>query len=73
MEKTKMYAMKSVSDEGTWYLVNGWNRNKSFWKDEISDKTLFKRRMDCQASLTKLLKVMPEYSTDKFEIIEVEV
>ena len=73
MEKTKMYAMKSVSDEGVWYLVNGWKRNKAFWMNDITAKTLFKRRIDCQVSLTKLLKVMPEYKADKFEIIEVEV
>ena len=69
----KKYAMKSTSEDGIFYLVNGWDRYKSFWEKDISDWTLFKRRQDCQASLTKLLKVMPEYGTDKFEIVEVEV
>ena len=69
----KMYAMKSTSFEGVWYLVNGWNRNKAFWKSDITAMTLFKRRQDCQASLTRLLKIMPEFKTDKFEIMEVEV
>lgn len=67
------YAMKSVSEEGVWYLVNGWNKHKAFWKDVISEKTLFKTRVSCQATLTRLLKVMPEYKADKFEIVEVEV
>lgn len=69
----KMYAMKSVSEEGTWYLVSGWYKHKAFWKDEISEKTLFKSRMSCQATLTKLLKIMPEYKADRFEIVEVEI
>lgn len=69
----KRYVLKSTSEEGIWYLVNGWNKHKAFWKSSIKNETLFKRRQDCHASLTKLLKVMPEYKTDQFEILEVEV
>lgn len=73
METEKRYAMKSISGEGIWYLVNGWRKNKAFWKSEISEKTLFKSRQSVQSSLAKLLKTMPEYKADKFEIVEVEI
>ena len=32
------YTIKSVSDEGIYYLVNGWNKYKTFWisQDEFN-------------------------------------
>lgn len=68
-----LYTIKSVSDEGVYYLVNNWNKHKSFWiePEKVKKEMLFKRPMDAKRSLTKLLKVMPEYQTDKTELIEV--
>ena len=72
----KMYAMKSTSEDGVWYLVNGWNKHKAFWKDTISDWTLFKRRQDAYVGLTKILKIYddidPSFRNHKYELIEVE-
>lgn len=73
------YTIKSTSEEGIYYLVNGWNKCKTFWfteKSVLEDKAnamrfFFNKPSQAKASLTKLLKVMPEYATDKFELIEV--
>lgn len=32
------YTIKSTSDEGVYYLVNGWNKCKTFW---FSEKSVF--------------------------------
>lgn len=76
----KKYTIKSISEEGIFYLVNGWNKHKTFWIDEKSTtkdleyaKTLFfNKPSQAKASLTKLLKVMTEYATDEFELVEFE-
>lgn len=68
----KRYTIKSVSDEGEWYLVNHWNTYKAFWQkqNKCTPNNTFKTVGQARASLTKLLKVMPEYSTDTFEVAE---
>lgn len=69
-----MYTIRSTSDEGVHYLVNGWNKHRAFWmrEDRITEGKLFKREQDARRSLTKLLKVMPEYESDTFEMVFVE-
>lgn len=76
----KKYTIKSISNEGIYYLVNGWNKCKTFWFDEKSvtedvenaKRFFFNKPSQAKASLTKLLKIMPDYATDKFEIVEFE-
>ena len=70
-----MYTVKSISDEGVYYLVNRWNMHQRFWvrKEELKRSMLFRRKQDAKASLTKLLKVMDDYKNDTFEIIEVAI
>lgn len=69
-----LYTIRSESDEGIYFLVNGWNKSKAFWKKQTKMRVseYFKREQDAKASLTKLLKVMPEYGTDKFTVVRVE-
>lgn len=69
-----LYTIKSTSDEGVFYLVRNWRKNKAIWvrRDKLKAEMLFKRPQDAQASLTSLLKVMDEYATDKFEVVEFE-
>ena len=72
------YTIKSTSDEGVFFLVNGWEKHNTFWiseaelrKDIEKAKTkFFTAPRFAKASLTKLLKVMDEYKTDKFELVE---
>lgn len=68
-----MFTIKSTSDDGIYYLVKDWRKNKAIWvpRDKLTNKMLFKRPQDAKASLTSLLKVMDEYATDEFEIVEV--
>ena len=76
----KKYTIKSTSKEGIYYLVNGWNKCKTFWLDEKSvmeDKEnakrfFFNKPSQAQASLTKLLKIMSDYANDKFKVVEFE-
>ena len=67
------YTIRSSSEDGVFYLVNHWNKHRSFWKKAwaMTEDMLFKNQKDAKASLTKLLKVMPEYKTDTFEMFTV--
>ena len=69
-----MFTIKSISDEGVYYLVNGWKKHKTFWvrMENLKQDMLFKRPSDARKSLTMLLKVMDDYSTDKFELVKIE-
>jgi hypothetical protein len=70
------YTIKSTSGEGIYYLVNGWNKCRTFWFDERSvledtenaKRFFFNKPSQAKASLTKLLKTMEEYKSDTFEI-----
>ena len=67
------YTIRSTSEDGVFYLVNHWNKYRAFWKRAfgMTEDMLFKHQKDAKASLTKLLKVMPEYNTDTFEMFTV--
>lgn len=74
----KKYTIKSTSEEGIYYLVNGWEKCKTFWFSEKSvmkdtenaKRFFFNKPSQAKASLTKLLKIMPDYMDDEFEIVE---
>ena len=67
-----MFTIKSVSSDGTYYLVSNWRKNKALWVTESKLKPcmLFKTESGAKASLTSLLKVMPEYADDELTIVE---
>jgi hypothetical protein len=65
------YVIKSVSEEGIYYLCNGWSKHKAFWVEYRKiDKAIFKTIGQAKSSLTKLLKVMDDYRNDYFSICE---
>lgn len=68
-----MFTIKSTSDEGEYYLVNHWNKYHKFWqhKDQISLDNIFLDERSAKTSLTKLLKIMPDYSSDDFTMVRV--
>lgn len=68
-----MYTIKSTSEDGIYYLVKDWRKHKAIWitEERIRQTMLFKRPQDAWASLSKLLKVMDEYATDTFELVEI--
>lgn len=72
------YTIKSTSDEGVYFLVNGWEKHRTFWiSEEDVNKNIEKAKSlfftaprFAKASLTKLLKIMDDYKNDKFELVE---
>ena len=66
------YTIQSKSQEGIYYLVNGWNKHKTFWVKEkdLKSNMLFNTIGQAKASLTKLLKIMTDYKNDIFSIAE---
>ena len=76
----KKYTIKSTSEDGVYYLVNGWSKCKTFWFNEKSvmedkenaNRFFFNKPSQAKASLTKLLKVMEEYKDDTFELVKFE-
>jgi len=68
-----MYSVKTESEEGTYYLINHWNKYKTFFKRKITLRDmLFKTETDAKRSITKLLNssMSDEYKNDIFTIIE---
>ena len=64
------YVIRAISNEGEYFLVNGWNKRKSFWTKKLSE-AVFTSKLSAKGSLTKLLKVMDDYAADRFELISV--
>lgn len=73
MNKIKGYTIKSTSEDGIYYLVNHWQKHKTFWikKEKLKPEMLFKTVGYAQRNLTRLLEIMEDYRTDKFEVVEV--
>lgn len=69
-----MYAIKSVSEEGTYFLVKGWNKRKKFWTKTASlEENGFGTPGAAMRSFDCLLKVMPDYRTDKISIVRFDI
>ena len=68
-----MFTVKCESTEGTYYLVNNWQKSGTFFVENVPTRKsqLFSRKQDAKRSITMLLKVMDEYADDKFTIIEI--
>ena len=71
-----MYTVKTDSWEGTYYLINHWNKYKTFFKTNkptLKDQ-YFKTEADAKRSITNLLNscMGDDYKNDKFTIIEVD-
>ena len=68
----EMFTIKSTSDEGVFYLVNHWQKHKTYWiePEKVKADMLFKSAADAKRSLTKLLKTMEDYRSDKFEVVK---
>lgn len=71
----KKYTIKSISEEGEYYLVNGWRKHKAYWVDKkkLKPDMLFSSVKRAKISLSHLLKIMEEYQSDTFEVVEFEI
>lgn len=70
---TVMYSIQSESEDGIYYLVNGWKKHDAFWKplDKLRQDMCFKTLADAKRSLAKLLKAMPDYALDRLDGYEI--
>lgn len=74
------YGIKSTSEEGVYFLVNGWEKHCAFWirESEVlknpkqAKKCHFNKPSQAKTSLTKLLKIMDDYKNDVFEEVVFE-
>lgn len=70
MREIVCYMIKSESDEGRYYLVNGWNKYNTYWSNGFNpQRNGFKSKGLALRSLKHLLNIMPEYRDDKFSIV----
>ena len=66
------YAIKSESDDGIYYLVNGWRKHNAYWWSKLNPtKVMFKQKGTALRSLRQLLNTMPEYREDVFTLVEI--
>ena len=65
------FTVKSISEEGTYYLVRDWRKNKAIWikEEKLKQEHLYKSANTSIRALEKLLNAMEEYATDKFNIV----
>lgn len=68
------YTIKSISDEGTYYLVKDWRKNKELWvskeKMDRHPEWWFTSSGKAKQSLKSLLSVMDEYLSDTFTVVD---
>ena len=65
-----MYGIRSVSAEGTYYLVNGWKKHNTFWSRYPDPaKCGFRTKGYAARSLNRLFEIMPEYLDDEISLV----
>ena len=68
------YTIKSISDEGTYFLVKDWRKNKELWvskeKMDRHPEWWFTSPSKAKQSLKSLLSVMDEYLSDTFTVVD---
>ena len=69
-----LYAIRSVSEDGTYFLTSSWKRTGNFFKPFIAEgMTTFKSAGLASNQLRRLLKAMPyDYLADKFTMLELD-
>lgn len=71
MKKILGFTIKSKSNEGTYFLVNHWEKHQNFWveREKLKPSMLFKTSGYAKRSLKKLLSIMEEYKNDEFSVV----
>ena len=66
-----MYTIKSVSADGTYYLVNGWYTYKKWWTRTYDGMANgFKTPGLAMRSLNKLINYEPDFLKDTFTLMK---
>ena len=65
------YTIKSVSEEGIYYMVKNWRKNKAIWVkgQKLKQEYLYKTETMAIRALEKLLNLMDDYASDYFTIV----
>lgn len=72
MEK-RYFIIESVSEDGTWYLVNGWSKSYHFFTRRVLPDNYFKTRAGALKSLESIVRMEPYYGLGKITIKEVDI
>lgn len=72
MEK-RYFIIESVSEDGTWYLVNGWSKSYHFFTRRVLPDNYFKTRAGALKSWESIVRMEPYYGLGKITIKEVDI
>lgn len=67
------FTIKSISEEGEYYLVKNWRKNKALWvkETELRQEYLYNFASTAIRGLVALLNAMDDYATDKLSIVSI--
>ena len=69
--KMKVYVVKSISNEGEYWLTRNWKTSKTFFTKDLTEKNYFKNEGLAKIKLLKLMDAMgEEYLDDTFIVME---
>lgn len=68
----KYFIIESVSIDGTYFLVNGWQKAHSWWHRKYSPYNFYKTRAGAIKSLKALIKTDIFDYEAKFSLVEVD-
>ena len=72
-ETTNGFMIKTISSEGTYYLIKSTTRNKSFWNKQVSYVNEFASKESAMNKLYKVLEKLPENAFyDEDTIFDIE-
>lgn len=65
------YTIKTISSEGTYFLVNGFEKHQKIWVEEkdLKEEYLFTSTYLARKSLKKLLEFFDEWEDDEFSLV----
>ena len=68
------YTVKSISNDGVYFMVRDWRKNKAIWVsfDMLKPEYLYKSSNTSIKALEKLLNAMEEYVEDKLSVVYIE-
>lgn len=72
MEK-RYFIIESVSEDGTWYLVNGWSKSYHFFTRRVLPDNYFKTRAGALKSWESIVRMEPYYGLAEITVKEVDI
>lgn len=68
------YTIKSISNNGVYFLVKDWRKNKALWVtfNKLKPEYLYKSAKTSMKALEKLLNVIDDYAEDTFSVVYIK-